>query len=204
MIKQEKMTMKFDHYHLVNGSVLTICTMLDKENFMYHVGYTLCNTEKDVFVKKIGNTMALERLNTYPLCVDLYGFLTEEELTHYYLSHVAVQAVMDDIERTQYRTGGVSVKFAKDSIKAIGYLLYDLETRIENMKDDVEEDTIMVVPDIMVSPSAIDSNDVIIYDSSHRYVPINRIDIPSVIEQLTAVDTLPVGMFRAVDPTRLS
>ena len=61
------MNIKYQHLVLKNNNILTICSYLDKENSLITFGYSIFNSRDKIYKKKVGNALALERLQSRPL-----------------------------------------------------------------------------------------------------------------------------------------
>ena len=62
---------RFRHHFLQSGSILTICTRLHYDTRNVDVGWSLYNHEDNRWVRRFGNYIARERMNTSPLMFTL-------------------------------------------------------------------------------------------------------------------------------------
>lgn len=69
----QKPAVRFRHHFLQSGSVLTVCTRLNYETRNVDVGWSLFNHEDRRWVRRFGNQIARERMDTAPLKFSLTG-----------------------------------------------------------------------------------------------------------------------------------
>lgn len=193
----ENLNIKYTHYRLMSGNVLTVCTELNREDNQYRVGYAICNTHADFFVKKTGNRLAYRRMCEYELRVDLNDWLTEDQYKHYYLAHIAIQAVYADITHSQYRNDhDQRIKFSRSVITDVVYLLEEFEEQISDYSSQIETPTTPLTQEelddecrVFLGRSALNPNEVILYDDADRYVIFHKRQLRSVIDYLEVADS---------------
>jgi hypothetical protein len=67
----ENHAVRFRHHFLSNSAVLTICTQLDYDTRVVRVGWAVFNPNDDRWVRKVGTTLARERMLTANLSFTL-------------------------------------------------------------------------------------------------------------------------------------
>ena len=67
----QKPAVRFRHHFLASGSILTICTRLHHDSRDVEVGWSLFNHEDKRWVRRLGNQIARNRMNTTPLSFSL-------------------------------------------------------------------------------------------------------------------------------------
>lgn len=101
-IVNEEAKVKYQHYRLVDGNVLTICSSLkknqeDKNKIIF--SYTIFNKFDKIdqtYVRKQGNEIALARLNETPLEV----LIPDESLiNHPFISWAIIEKIKSDIPK---------------------------------------------------------------------------------------------------------
>lgn len=114
---------KYQHFVLSNNNVLTIASVLDKENSTICYGYTICNTKTDRYIKKIGNQLALQRLTVYHNCLNIPVFSNVEEnfqslfLNHNFLSWMIINSIVKDNSKIEKNHYGLT--FSEDTYRSL-------------------------------------------------------------------------------------
>lgn len=83
--------MRFRHHFLMNGSILTVCTSLNHETREVKAGWSLFNPNDDHWIRKFGNSIALNRLEKFPLKITLSE---DEPILCDYISHRVLMLIL--------------------------------------------------------------------------------------------------------------
>lgn len=67
----QKPAVRFRHHFLQSGSVLTICTRLNHDTRNIEVGWGLFNRDDQRWIRRLGNQIARNRMDTAPLVFNL-------------------------------------------------------------------------------------------------------------------------------------
>lgn len=81
---------RFRHHFLASGSILTICTRLHHDSRDVEVGWSLFNHEDKRWVRRLGNQIARNRMNTTPLS---FSLTADEPILCDYISMRALMLV---------------------------------------------------------------------------------------------------------------
>lgn len=81
---------RFRHHFLASGSVLTVCTRLNYDNRNVEVGWSLYNHDDQRWVRRFGNTIARDRMNTTPL---VFSLTKDEPILCDYISMRALMLI---------------------------------------------------------------------------------------------------------------
>ena len=84
------LAMRFRHHFLQSGSILTICTRLNYDTRNVELGWSLFNVEDKRWVRRLGNQLARERMNTDPL---VFSLTQDEPILCDYISMKALMLV---------------------------------------------------------------------------------------------------------------
>jgi hypothetical protein len=107
---------KFSHYHLFNGNILTVASELNKTNLILKTHYSIFNKADKTYIKKTGNEIAKVRLEEKPIIIKLKS---EFEVKHEFLTWISVVEVYKNI-RFKLNTS----KKTEDSIKKLSLQLF--------------------------------------------------------------------------------
>lgn len=125
---------KYQHYFLTNDCVLTVASALDKEASKISVGYTICNTKIDKYIKKIGNAIATERLHSNPLLLtipiisNVNVYFANMFINHEFLSWLIVSSIIK--ENTSILPNRYGVVFSEETYQD----LFTLEFYLKQFK----------------------------------------------------------------------
>jgi len=86
----QKSAVRFRHHFLASGSVLTVCTRLNYDTLDVDVGWSLYNHEDKRWVRRFGNQIARERMDTSPL---KFSITNDEPILCDYISMRALMLI---------------------------------------------------------------------------------------------------------------
>lgn len=121
---------KYQHLFLSNDFVLTLASTLDKENSTISYGYAICNTKTDSYIKKVGNQLALQRLNFYPQNLNIPVVSNVEKnfqslfLNHNFLSWMIINSIVKD--NSKLKKNHYGVRLSEDTYRALACLEFYL------------------------------------------------------------------------------
>lgn len=78
-----KPAVRFRHHFLQSGSILTICTRLNYDTRNIEVGWSLFNHDDKRWVRRLGNQIARDRMNSSPL---VFSITKDEPILCDYIS----------------------------------------------------------------------------------------------------------------------